>query len=90
MVSAEMVTSCPESIAKTSSWLLPLTAVSLGPLPSMLKVIPEVVLSIAVVVPTLKMAMAELKSMESAFLLRCLNHACDANVPVMSDLFAAQ
>jgi phosphatidylinositol-3-phosphatase len=31
-----------------------------------------------------------LKSMESAFLLRCLNHACDANVPVMSDLFAAQ
>ena len=29
-----------------------------------------------------------LKSMESAFGLPCLNHACDANVNVMSDLFA--
>jgi hypothetical protein len=31
-----------------------------------------------------------LKSLESAFILPCLNHACDANVPVMSDLFAAK
>jgi len=30
-----------------------------------------------------------LKSMESALLLPCLNHACDANVPVMHDLFGA-
>jgi phosphatidylinositol-3-phosphatase len=28
-----------------------------------------------------------LKSLESAFILHCLNHACDANTPVMSDLF---
>jgi hypothetical protein len=28
-----------------------------------------------------------LKSLEAAFDLPCLNHACDANVPVMSDLF---
>jgi hypothetical protein len=28
-----------------------------------------------------------LKSMEAAFALPCLNHACDNNVPVMSDLF---
>lgn len=31
-----------------------------------------------------------LKSLESAFDLPCLNHACDANVAVMSDLFGAQ
>jgi len=31
-----------------------------------------------------------LKSLESAFILHCLNHACDANTPVMSDLFAAK
>jgi len=31
-----------------------------------------------------------LKSLESAFILHCLNHACDANVPVMSDLFAVK
>jgi len=31
-----------------------------------------------------------LKSMEAAFVLHCLNHACDANTPVMSDLFAAK
>jgi phosphatidylinositol-3-phosphatase len=31
-----------------------------------------------------------LRSLESAFILPCLNHACDANVPVMSDLFAAK
>ncbi len=30
-----------------------------------------------------------LKSLESGFGLRCLNHACDANVNVMSDLFGA-
>ena len=29
-----------------------------------------------------------LKSLEAGFGLPCLNHACDANVPVMSDLFA--
>src|SRR5579864_1487108 len=29
-----------------------------------------------------------LKSMEAGFGLPCLNHACDANVHVMSDLFA--
>jgi len=29
-----------------------------------------------------------LKSIEAGFGLPCLNHACDANVPVMSDLFA--
>jgi hypothetical protein len=29
-----------------------------------------------------------LKSIQAGFVLRCLNHACDANVPVMSDLFA--
>jgi hypothetical protein len=29
-----------------------------------------------------------LKSMEAGFLLHCLNHACDASTPVMSDLFA--
>ena len=28
-----------------------------------------------------------LKSMEAGFKLPCLNHACDANVAVMSDLF---
>jgi len=28
-----------------------------------------------------------LKSMEGAFRLPCLNHACDSNVNVMSDLF---
>jgi hypothetical protein len=28
-----------------------------------------------------------LKSLESAFGLPCLNHACDSNVNVMSDLF---
>jgi phosphatidylinositol-3-phosphatase len=28
-----------------------------------------------------------LKSMESGFRLPCLNHACDGNVKVMSDLF---
>jgi len=31
-----------------------------------------------------------LKSMESGFILPCLNHACDANVAVMSDLFATK
>ncbi len=31
-----------------------------------------------------------LKSIESGFGLPCLNHACDANVGVMSDLFAGQ
>jgi hypothetical protein len=31
-----------------------------------------------------------LKSMESAFILPCLNHACDANVKVMTDLFAGK
>jgi len=31
-----------------------------------------------------------LKSMESAFILPCLNHACDSNVKVMSDLFATK
>ena len=31
-----------------------------------------------------------LKSLESAFGLPCLNHACDSNVAVMSDLFGAQ
>ena len=31
-----------------------------------------------------------LRSMESAFVLPCLNHACDSNVKVMSDLFAAK
>jgi hypothetical protein len=30
-----------------------------------------------------------LKSLESGFELPCLNHACDSNVPVMSDLFGA-
>jgi hypothetical protein len=30
-----------------------------------------------------------LKSLESGFRLPCLNHACDSNVNVMSDLFAA-
>lgn len=30
-----------------------------------------------------------LKSLEAGFGLPCLNHACDANVKVMSDLFAA-
>jgi len=29
-----------------------------------------------------------LKSLEAAFGLRCLNHACDSNISVMSDLFA--
>ncbi len=29
-----------------------------------------------------------LKSLEAGFGLPCLNHACDANVPVMSDLFS--
>ena len=29
-----------------------------------------------------------LKSLEGGFGLPCLNHACDANVSVMSDLFA--
>jgi hypothetical protein len=29
-----------------------------------------------------------LKSLEAGLGLPCLNHACDANVPVMSDLFA--
>jgi hypothetical protein len=29
-----------------------------------------------------------LRSMEAAFILPCLNHACDPGVPVMSDLFA--
>ena len=29
-----------------------------------------------------------LKSLEAGFGLRCLNHACDSNVKVMSDLFA--
>jgi len=28
-----------------------------------------------------------LKSIEAAFQLPCLNHACDSNVQVMSDLF---
>jgi hypothetical protein len=28
-----------------------------------------------------------LKTIEAAFGLHCLNHACDANVPVMKDLF---
>ena len=28
-----------------------------------------------------------LKSLEAGFGLPCLNHACDANVAVMSDLF---
>jgi hypothetical protein len=31
-----------------------------------------------------------LKSLEGAFGLPCLNHACDANVNVMSDLFGAR
>lgn len=31
-----------------------------------------------------------LKSIESGFGLPCLNHACDANVPVMSDLFGGK
>ena len=31
-----------------------------------------------------------LKSMEAAFVLPCLNHACDSNVAVMADLFAAK
>lgn len=31
-----------------------------------------------------------LRSMEAGFLLPCLNHACDSNVPVMTDLFAAK
>ena len=31
---------------------------------------------------------ALLKSLESGFRLPCLNHACDAGVNVMSDLFA--
>jgi len=31
-----------------------------------------------------------LKSIESGFILPCLNHACDANVAVMSDLFATK
>jgi hypothetical protein len=31
-----------------------------------------------------------LKSIESSFVLPCLNHACDANVAVMSDLFATK
>ena len=31
-----------------------------------------------------------LKSLESAFILPCLNHACDSNVKVMSDLFATK
>jgi Phosphoesterase family. len=31
-----------------------------------------------------------LKSLEAAFRLSCLNHACDANVDVMSDLFAGR
>jgi hypothetical protein len=30
-----------------------------------------------------------LKSMEAGFGLACLNHACDSNVQVMSDLFGA-
>ena len=30
-----------------------------------------------------------LKSLESAFELPCLNHACDSNVQVMSDLFGS-
>lgn len=30
-----------------------------------------------------------LKSLEGAYGLRCLNHACDAGVAVMSDLFGA-
>jgi len=30
-----------------------------------------------------------LKSLEAAFRLPCLNHACDGSVEVMSDLFAA-
>ena len=31
-----------------------------------------------------------LKSMEGAFRLPCLNHACDNNVSVMSDLFSSE
>jgi hypothetical protein len=31
---------------------------------------------------------ALLKTLEAGFGLPCLNHACDANVPVMMDLFA--
>lgn len=31
-----------------------------------------------------------LKTLEAGFGLPCLNHACDANVPVMSDLFAGR
>jgi hypothetical protein len=31
-----------------------------------------------------------LRSMEAAFILPCLNHACDSGVPVMSDLFSAK
>jgi hypothetical protein len=31
-----------------------------------------------------------LKSLEAAFELPCLNHACDANVSVMSDLFGSR
>jgi hypothetical protein len=29
-----------------------------------------------------------LKSLESGFGLKCLNHACDTDVSVMSDMFA--
>ena len=31
-----------------------------------------------------------LKSMEAAFRLPCLNHACDGDVNVMSDLFSGE
>jgi len=31
-----------------------------------------------------------LKSLQAGFGLPCLNHACDASVPVMSDLFRAR
>jgi hypothetical protein len=30
-----------------------------------------------------------LKSIEAGFRLPCLNHACDTNVAIMTDLFAA-
>lgn len=35
-------------------------------------------------------AFSLLKSMESGFGLPCLNHACDASIPVMADLFPAR
>ena len=53
-------------MSKTELALLPLTAVALWPLPSIAKVTPGVVLSMAVGVPTVKVAMEGLKTMVSA------------------------